>query len=323
MRRLLTNQRQSYVRLYDYPLRKAVVTGEDTRASVLFVHATGFHGRVFDKTLSFLSPETYSCYTFDQRGHGLSPWPDDAPVTQLEDWDGFGEDALDVVRYVQQQHPPSRQRLGGVVGVGHSQGATALLLAALQEPQRFSGLILYEPVVFPKLWQNLSKAFFRFSESPLALASRRRRLEFDTLNDAFLNFAAKRPMNAFHIDVLRDYVRFGTKHVKTPGETRESADGGKLRLCCDPNIEAMIYNSVHLHNTWDRLSEVTVPVWVVSGRVDRFDVSGVAKKIHEQIPQSTYVLWEDCSHFGPLERPSKLSDLVEEVVLRLSLAAEN
>lgn len=314
MRRLLTNQRQSYVRLYDYPLREAVAKGEDTRASVLFVHATGFHGRVFDKTLSFLSPDMYSCYTFDQRGHGLSPWPDNAPVTQLEDWDGFGEDALDVARYVQQQHPPSGQQLGGVVGVGHSQGATALLLAALQEPQRFSGLILYEPVVFPKLWQNLSKVFFRFSESPLALSSRRRRLEFDTLNDAFLNFGAKPPMNSFHVDVLRDYVRYGTGRVE--------GDDDKLRLRCDPNVEAMIYNSVHLHNTWDRLAEVRVPVWVVSGRVNRFDVSGVAKKIHEQIPGSKYVLWEDCSHFGPLEKPSKLSDLVEEVVLQLSLAAE-
>lgn len=84
----------------------------------------------------------------------------------------------------------------------------------------------------------------------------------------------------------------------------------------------MIYNSVHLHNTWDRLAELRVPVWVVSGRVDRFDVSGVAQKIHEQISGSKYVLWEDCSHFGPLEKPSKLSDLVEEVVLQLSLAAE-
>lgn len=126
------------------------------------------------------------------------------------------------------------------MGVGHSQGATALLLAALQEPQRFSGLILYEPVVFPKLWQNLSKVFFRFSESPLALSSRRRRLEFDTLNDAFLNFAAKPPMNSFHVDVLRDYVRYGTGRVKASeevGDSHDSADDEKLRLRCDPNVE--------------------------------------------------------------------------------------
>lgn len=215
-------------------------------ASVLFAHATGFHGRVFDKTISFLPPMKYSCFTFDQRGHGRSPWPDDAPVTELSNWDGFGDDALEMSRLVrQQQHPDTNRCTGGVLGVGHSQGATALLLAALKEPEQFSALILYEPVVFPKLWRHLSHAFFHFSEAPLATSSRKRRREFDSLEDAFQNFASKPPMRHFHVDVLRDYIRHG---LSASGEQLELELGtdaaapsdlatGKLRLLCDPNVE--------------------------------------------------------------------------------------
>ena len=77
----------------------------------------------------------------------------------------------------------------------------------------------------------------------------------------------------------------------------------------------MIYNSVHMHSTWDRLPELQeLPIWIVSGKIDRFNVSGVAKRIHQQIPNSRYELWDSCSHFGPLEAPSRLADLVQQVV---------
>lgn len=84
----------------------------------------------------------------------------------------------------------------------------------------------------------------------------------------------------------------------------------------------MIYNSVHLHATWDRLAQLRVPVWIVSGKDDRFGVSAVAKRVQEQIPHSHFVRWNQCGHFGPLELPSKLSDLVADVALELGLARE-
>ena len=250
MRRLLTNEGKSFVRFYDYPLRQAaVIQGQQMKASVLFSHATGFHGRVFDKTINDLDPSQFSCYTFDQRGHGQSPWPEGVPQQgdTLSNWDGFGADVLQMGRYVQQQHPHTDScATGGVVGVGHSQGASALLLAALQQPNLFSALVLYEPVVFPPLWRGLSKAFSLFSESPLALSARKRRMEFSSLQEALKNFASKPPMNTFHADVLEDYVRHGTAAVAGEGviegghvreEDNSSGDQGPVRLLCDPNVE--------------------------------------------------------------------------------------
>ena len=83
--------------------------------------------------------------------------------------------------------------------------------------------------------------------------------------------------------------------------------------------QAKIYNAAQLHDTWDRLPELQVPVWVVCGREEGGGVSGLARRVQQQIPRSHLVSWESCSHFGPMEMPSKLSDLVEEVVLELSL----
>ena len=233
-RLLLTNNGRGFVRFYEYTHKDAPyfsdLTSRSTHTSVLFVHATGFHGRIYDRTISYLNPSKYTCYTYDQRGHGHSPWPDDAPQDVLTSWDGFGNDALDMSKYVYEQHDRP------IIGVGHSQGATALVMAALKEPHLYKSLILYEPVIFPKLWRSLSKCFFCFSESPLAISSIKRRVEFDSRMDAFSNFAGKPPMRGFHVEVLKDYIRHGT----VPCDGEEGKEDPRVRLLCDPNVEVGI-----------------------------------------------------------------------------------
>ena len=79
--------------------------------TVLFSHATGFHGRVFAPVAAHLP--NFDRTTFDYRGYGDTVPP---PGWTLK-WEGFGDDALAVAR-------DTVQRSGGrrVVGVGHSMG---------------------------------------------------------------------------------------------------------------------------------------------------------------------------------------------------------
>ena len=123
--------------------------------------------------------------------------------------------------YIRRENPRS-----SLIGVGHSQGATSLLLAALEEPRRFNALILYEPVV----WRDAIKLCSYFEESPLTIASRKKRcVEFDSHKQAMENFAKRPPMNSFHNDVLKDYVTYGLSQPVCKTE--------KCHLLCDPQIE--------------------------------------------------------------------------------------
>ncbi len=110
------------------------------------VHATGFckemWGPVVDPHLL-----GQAVLAFDQRGHG-----DSAVPTPPFDWWDLGRDTL------QWRH---RLGEGGVVGLGHSSGATALMMAELLEPGAFQSLVLIEPVVFPG-------PFARAPENPMS-----------------------------------------------------------------------------------------------------------------------------------------------------------
>ena len=63
--------------------------------SVLFSHATGFHGRCFNSTAALLADSAH-CYSFDYRGYGDATLPHDWKVT----WDGYGDDAQTVAQHV-------------------------------------------------------------------------------------------------------------------------------------------------------------------------------------------------------------------------------
>ena len=60
---------------------------------VLFSHATGFHGLVFNQTMQALSTDhDVHCMSIDHRGHGLTKYINNA--NGKDTWEMFGDDAL-------------------------------------------------------------------------------------------------------------------------------------------------------------------------------------------------------------------------------------
>ncbi|MEJ7585123.1 MAG: alpha/beta fold hydrolase, partial [Acidimicrobiales bacterium] len=106
----------------------------------LLAHATGFHGRVWlpiARRLTGLRP-----WAPDLRGHGDSGTPADHDF----EWESFADDVLAVLDALS----PGATAAKGTVGVGHSKGGAALLLAEARRPGTFAALWVYEPVVFPE-----------------------------------------------------------------------------------------------------------------------------------------------------------------------------
>src|SRR5690606_13070843 len=86
---------------------------------VLLAHATGFCGPIWEPVAAGL--DRFHAYAPDMRGHGRSTRPDGSSL----DWRAIALDLLAVVDHL---------GLARVKAVGHSMGATCLLLAEMARP---------------------------------------------------------------------------------------------------------------------------------------------------------------------------------------------
>ena len=97
--------------------------------TLLFVHATGFHGRVFDRVIE--SFPDFHTICLEQRGHGRSE------KVKIEHWRSQGED---VVAFV------AALGLDRVIGVGHSMGGHAIVDAAARS-EAFDRIVWVDPTI--------------------------------------------------------------------------------------------------------------------------------------------------------------------------------
>jgi pimeloyl-ACP methyl ester carboxylesterase len=251
--------------------------------ALLLAHATGFHGHCWQPVADELA---HASAAFDFRGFGDSAPPPDWAV----DWHGYGVDALVAGREL------VRERGGPVIGVGHSMGGAALLMAALDEPALFAGLVLFEPIVMPPVGEAAPSP-----ANHLADGARRRRSTFASFEAAIANFGSKPPMNTFTPAALEAYVRFGL----APG-----ADG-HVHLKCTPEHEARTYEMGGAHRTFERLGDLRVPARYLSGRVEVGQPSAFTELLAERTPGAAYHRLDHVGHFGPMEDPATIAAEVE------------
>ncbi len=281
---------------YDHtPDRPAV--GRD----LLVSHANGFCAAVFAPLVEAIGDRR--CVSYDARAHGRST-RGDADMA----WEGHRDDVLAVNETLGLDRP---------VGVGHSMGGAALLLAEQLRPGTFSALWLFEPIVFPV-------EFAEVAENSMEQAALRRRPDFPGREEAFANFAGKPPLSELCPRCLAAYVTYGfhptgeqigTTGVDTDG-TREGESGpdggatGGITLACRPEDEAAGYRMGARHHAWDHLAEIGCPVVVLRGRETDFSPASVAPRIAEIIPGGRLEAHDELGHFGPLADPAAMAESV-------------
>ena len=159
-------------------------------------------------------------------------------------------------------------------------GATALLIAALKNPNQFDALLLYEPIIFPP---QLAQPFcIDRKDSPLAVLARKRRNTFPSFSAAYDNFSSKLPFSSFDPEVIRDYLSLGLVPCKdkdedvlatakievkeTRGWRIDETTNEAICLRCTPDFEAFVYNSASDYYIYEKLSSLAnIPIIVMSG----------------------------------------------------------
>jgi pimeloyl-ACP methyl ester carboxylesterase len=245
---------------------------------LLLCHPTGFHGRAWAPVAAGLAGRAHS-WAVDFRGHGDST----APASGTYDWHGMADDVLAVVDHL-------GLGPGQLLGVGHSMGGAALLLAEQARPDTAAALWCYEPIVFPPLEGGGGPG------NPLAAAARRRKAWFPSHEAARANYAAKPPLGAFRADALDAYVDFGLR----------DAPGGGVELKCAPEVEAAVFEMGGRHGGFARLGEVGCPVTIV-GSGDGSPPAQMAALIAGALPHGRFVRLAQLTHFGPMEDPAAVA----------------
>jgi lipase len=260
-------------------------------ATLVMVHATGFHGRVWDQIVAHF-PDRH-VIALEQRGHGRSE------NAQFEGWAIFGRDLAAFVVALD---------LEGVIGIGHSMGAHALVQAAAFEPSRFARLILIDPVIVDPLRYHLAPT----PEGTMHPASKRLK-QFESSQAMFERFADRPPYSGFTEQALRDYCN----HALKP-----SAQGGGYELACSPMTEAKIYlTAVRNAGVFASVLALKIPVLLIRARLPKnegkpdFSGSPTWPGLVSIFHNAREVYLPDRSHLAPMEDPAGIAELIlEELV---------
>lgn len=269
----------------EYPLE--LLGGQASSPTLLLAPANGFPPRCYAPLLTPLAR--------DWRLLALPPratWPDSGPPpAEPGSWSSLADDLLAGM---------AQHELRGVVALGHSMGAVALLLAALREPQRFRALALLDPAILTEDRLQLLRGLRdrgQMEQMPLAQGARERQHRFASREAAFAYWRPK-PLFADWSDAaLWAYTR---------SMTRPAREGAGLELGWRRDWEAWYYTSVELE-PWRALARLAgqMPTLLLQGAESETFPTDSLERARALLPGATAVSLPACGHLFPLSHPEE------------------
>jgi pimeloyl-ACP methyl ester carboxylesterase len=238
------------------------------------MHATGFCAAMWDPIARALLDVTTPA-AMDARGHGASAHPDtDYP------WSLFAEDLLFWIRHAGETP---------VLAIGHSSGATAVTLAAAEEPDLFAALLLIDPVLLrPPEERDDDERQGGFG---LAERTKRRRGVFPSREAVRETYASRFPFSGFDPEVFELYLEHAV---------RERQDGS-VELACPPEIERRVYLGTAAVDPWSEFPKLRTPTRILIPQL-----TGIRAELQERLPTAlshAEIVRVPGTHFVALEQP--------------------
>ncbi|MDX2107224.1 MAG: alpha/beta hydrolase [Candidatus Melainabacteria bacterium] len=248
--------------------------GSEESKKILFIHATGFHSRVFDQVIKHLP--NYDCFAIDMRGHGLSSKPQPPYI-----WTEFSKDIISIAQNLNLQFD---------LGIGHSMGGHSLCGAAAIEPI-FKSLLLIDPIIVKK---DLYGTIDLKDPHPVL----KRRNNWKSAEEMYDVLQKKKPFHTWNKEVLMDYCFHGLL-------PRVDEEG--MLLACPPAVEGSIYNNSLSNeaNPYSYLNKINVPVRILHAPADpeRQIEAMVPYDLGVDFPQGEDIMCAELTHFIPMEAP--------------------
>jgi pimeloyl-ACP methyl ester carboxylesterase len=267
-----------------------------TKPFLQFSHANGFPAGCYAAMLRGLAPR-YRIGAIE--AIGTHPR---YPVT--EGWPLLVQQLIDTLE---------RERAGEpVFGVGHSLGAYLTFFAAAQRPELFCAIVMIDAPVIGALKGRLlgaSKRIGIVDRVTPAGATRDRRAEWASREEAKAHFRSRRLFRDFTEECLDDYVR----HAVVGRENHAGKDS-RYRLKIDPAIEYQIYRTIP-HDMHRQLRRLRVPAGFIGGtHSDVLRRVGMAQMrgrgfLKRRVPGG---------HLFPFEHPAQAAAAIGELLEELA-----
>ena len=257
--------------------------------TVHFAHANGFPPGTYRKLAEALA-ENHHVVSMAAR----PLWSPD-PATELQNWSELADDLKAEL---------ARRGLRGILGVGHSLGGVASLLAAADDPGLFRAVVAVDPLVLTgrvSTFWGLMKGVGLGSRLGLVRGARSRRGQWPDRETVLSSYRRKRIFKFWDPEVLDDYIDCGT--VVMPE--------GTLGLRYPKAWEARIFE-IAPHNLWPRLRRLQVPTLFIQGETSDTFRDAAVRRVAREVPMAEVAVVRNSTHFVPMERPQELGDVILE-----------
>lgn len=186
-----------------------------------------------------------------------------------------------------------------VVGIGHSMGAAAVVLAEQHRPGTFASIFAFEPIIVPRAAIDAKTG--EEHSNVLARMAARRRSSFATPHAAVASFRDRGAFAGWDERALLAYVHHGL----------ELTSDGTYHLRCRPHTESAVYKGGAL-DAWAHLPDIRCPTTVAAGADTTTFGAEHFREVASQIPGATFVTCPDANHFFPMTDPEECARLVAE-----------
>jgi pimeloyl-ACP methyl ester carboxylesterase len=253
-------------------------SGEGARGPAVFLHSSGMSGDQWRRTAEAARKAGYRTVVPDFIGSGRSPaWPDGKPFH-------FDRDVELVSRMLDAIGQPARL-------VGHSYGGFIALQAALRDPARVSGLVLYDPVAFGVLDSmadtdaraDLAAVNLRWGESVAA---------HEAWLEGFVDFwGGPNAWSRLREEARAEFRRVGFIVFE------------EVRTLMSDATAASVYRAA-----------LRVPTLVVGGELSPIPAKRVVARLAEAIERAEVATLAGAGHMGPLTHGGKFTALCVEAL---------
>lgn len=189
-----------------------------------------------------------------------------------------------------------------VIGIGHSQGATATAIAAAKRPELFSKLYLIEPVTFTKAqtWAyNLLPRALKMTQEPFK-STKTKQNNWQSVADYFA-----------HLRQRRAFRRITDQHLQIFAEhSLEKTDNG-YQLIFEPKQElANYFGTPFIDDALKTLSQKQIPFTLILGKPTLFVSQKVRNNWQHFISNEQIITLNDFGHLLPMETPEICAQLI-------------
>ena len=253
-----------------------------------FYGGNGFTTGVYLPLLTKLS-EQFTITILAMRGY----WHDLPTVKKLT----REEDADTLIDFLEKtQDKP-------IVGIGHSQGATATAIAAAKRPELFSQLYLIEPVTFTKsqtLMMNSAPDELKIGREPLK-STQAKQADWESIESYYDYLRAHRAFK--RIDDNNLYVFAKNSLIQNKQ--------GQYSLLFTPEQElASYFDTPFVNDALKDLNTIGMPYTIIVGKPSMFISDEVRKVWEDLVPVERIIELSDNGHLLPMEAPEQCANII-------------